>query len=270
LGGRGYHITGDHLVTLPNLYRQVMRQFTPRAPLSQNSAGPTAGIDSGSDFAQRAPAAAASLAKTLAGAPALAPIRENLMRAYTVLERCFRTGGTLFLAANSSSLRDALQSKLRSAPSNRNRRRIPAQHWQRMLALPGGSELTQNIQVGLRAILLGADLAAAAAVEPALSRSDFGTAQALYALARSGDVFLGISGGENNQDLEHAASVAQLLGLTSIVIADAAGASLAQQADIFIEAPAQASNTDLVWQVRLTQCLYAMLEDQLLGEEILP
>lgn len=43
LGGRGYHITGDHIATLPNLYRLVMEQHTPQAAVSQNTA-PTAPV----------------------------------------------------------------------------------------------------------------------------------------------------------------------------------------------------------------------------------
>lgn len=38
LGGRGYHITGDHVETLPNLYHKVTAQLAPIAPVSQNTA----------------------------------------------------------------------------------------------------------------------------------------------------------------------------------------------------------------------------------------
>ena len=36
LGGRGYHITGDHVETLPNLYRMITAQLAPIAPVNQN------------------------------------------------------------------------------------------------------------------------------------------------------------------------------------------------------------------------------------------
>ena len=40
LGGRGYHITGDHRDTLPNLYHQVVTQLEPIQPVSRNSRHP--------------------------------------------------------------------------------------------------------------------------------------------------------------------------------------------------------------------------------------
>jgi rfaE bifunctional protein kinase chain/domain len=39
-GGRGYHITGDHRDTLPNLYHQIVAQLEPIQPVSQNISAP--------------------------------------------------------------------------------------------------------------------------------------------------------------------------------------------------------------------------------------
>lgn len=39
LGGKGFHITGDHVETLPNLYRLVTAHLAPITPVSQNTAG---------------------------------------------------------------------------------------------------------------------------------------------------------------------------------------------------------------------------------------
>ncbi len=77
LGGRGYHITGDHRDTLPELYHQIVDQLEPIAPVSQNSTAP---VGTARLFSTQNPIAAEILESLLGEFPVLHPLRADLMR----------------------------------------------------------------------------------------------------------------------------------------------------------------------------------------------
>ncbi len=264
LGGRGYHITGDHAQTIPNLYHLVSEQLEPIEPVSQNSAAPT---NPNPAFNETDPEAARILEDTLEANPELAALREPLVRAYTAIRRCFDTGGTLFLAGNGGSMADALHISGELDKAYRKPRHIPAEHARRLAAIPSGAVLAESLQVGLRSLALGVNPTLASAIDNDFQQPHMGYAQELYALARPGDVFLGITTSGNAQNIRYAAAVARLLNLTSIGLTGATGGELARQVDILLAAPA--SQTPLVqdWHIIIYHCLCEMLEAQIFSAE---
>jgi len=264
LGGRGFHITGDHRDTLPNLYHQVVDQLAPIQPVSQNSVGP--GAESLSFSAENSEAAEI-LARMLEAYPVLDPLRGDLIRCFTALKRCFLTGGTLYLAGNGGSMSDALHISGELDKAYKKHRPIPHAHRSRLAGVPGGQELAECLQVGLRSVVLGNNPALASAVENDFGKPYLGYAQELYALAHAGDVFLGISTSGNAKNVLYAVQTARLLNMTTIGLTGAVGGALSAQAEIVIHAPAKDTAQVQTWHLHIYHCLCEMLEAQIFPSE---
>ncbi len=260
LGGRGYHITGDHRDTLPNLYHQVTSQLEPIQPASQNSVGV---VQESVGFSAENPKAAEILETMLREYPVLNPVRADLMRSYTALKRCFLTGGTLYLAGNGGSMSDALHISGELDKAYKKRRPIPNVHSLRLADVPGGKELAECLEVGLRSVVLGNNPALASAVENDFSKPYLGYAQELYALGRAGDVFLGISTSGNAKNILYTVQTARLLNMTAIGLTGESGGLLSAQADIVIHAPAKDTAVVQTWHIQMYHCLCEMLEAQI-------
>jgi phosphoheptose isomerase len=264
LGGRGYHITGDHRETLPNLYHQVTARLEPIKPVSQNStAHPAEPVDL---FIEN-PKAAEILETMLGEYPALNLLRADLVRCYISLKRCFLTGGTLYLAGNGGSMSDALHISGELDKAYKKHRPIPAAHKLRLISVPGGAELAECLQVGLRSVVLGNNPALATAVENDFSKPYLGFAQELYALGHAGDVFLGISTSGNAKNILYTIQTARLLNMTTIGLTGQAGGALAAQADITMLAPAKETAAVQSWHLHIYHCLCEMLEAQIFFSE---
>jgi phosphoheptose isomerase len=264
LGGRGYHITGDHRDTLPNLYHQIVAQLEPIQPISQNSA---TSIGESVEFSSEEPKAAEILEILLREFPVLNPVRADLISCYTALKRCFLTGGTLFLAGNGGSMSDALHISGELDKAYKKRRPIPTAHSLRLAAVPGGEDLAGCLQVGLRSIVLGNNPALASAVENDFSKPYLGYAQELYSLGRAGDVFLGISTSGNAKNILYTVQTARILNMTTISLTGESGGLLSEQADIVIHAPAKETAVVQTWHIQIYHCLCEMLEAQIFSME---
>lgn len=125
--------------------------------------------------------------------PDLQPVRSDLLNAYRSLARCLGGGGTIFLCGNGGSFADALHISGELLKSYERPRPLPAALAQRLNEQPGGERLAAHLQSGLRAVVLGANVALASAVQNDFTEDRLGLAQELLALARPGDALLGLS-----------------------------------------------------------------------------
>ena len=264
LGGKGYHITGDHRDTLPNLYHQVVDHLEPIKPTSMNSASP---VGESPIFAIENPIAAEIMDRMMQGFPELNLVRKDLICCFSAMKRCFLTGGTLYLAGNGGSMTDAIHISGELDKAYKKRRPIPAAHSLRLAAVPGGEDLAENLQVGLRSMVLGNNPALASAVENDFNKPYLGYAQELYALGRSGDVFLGISTSGKAKNILYAVETARLLNMTTIGFTGEGGGLLSEQADIVIHAPSKDTPVVQTWHIHIYHCLCEMLEAQIFSSE---
>jgi len=264
LGGKGYHITGDHRDTLPNLYHQVVDHLEPIKPTSMNSASP---VGESPIFAIENPIAAEIMDRMMQGFPELNLVRKDLICCFSAMKRCFLTGGTLYLAGNGGSMTDAIHISGELDKAYKKRRPIPAAHSLRLAAVPGGEDLAENLQVGLRSMVLGNNPALASAVENDFNKPYLGYAQELYALGRSGDVFLGISTSGKAKNILYAVETARLLYMTTIGFTGEGGGLLSEQADIVIHAPSKDTPVVQTWHIHIYHCLCEMLEAQIFSSE---
>jgi D-sedoheptulose 7-phosphate isomerase len=86
----------------------------------------------------------------------------------------------------------------------------------RLREQPHGEELATHLQAGLRAHVLGINTAITSAVANDIPVAGIGYAQELLALARPGDVLLGISTSGRARNVLLAVETAKALGLTTL------------------------------------------------------
>ena len=152
---------------------------------------------------------------------------------------------------------DALHISGELAKSYVRRRPLPERLHARLAAQPDGELLARNLEPGLRAVVLGANPSLASAVANDAPDRDVNLAQELLALARPGDVLLGISTSGNARNVIYAAQTARALGLTVIALTGEDGGRLAGLADVAIRVPAR--RTDRVQELHV-QCYHALCE----------
>jgi phosphoheptose isomerase len=238
LGGQGYHITGNHKVTIPNLYHQIVPALDALPIPLPFCPSPTP-----------APSTVCRLPSTLE------PITPDFQRAFNELVRCFASGGTLFLCGNGGSMADALHISGELLKSYARRRALPERLRDKLASQPDGDLLSRNLEPGLRTVVLGANATLSSAVANDMPDRDVGYAQELLALARPGDVLLGISTSGNARNAAYAAQTARALGLTVIGLTGESGGRLAELADIAIRVPA--NQTDRIQELHV-QCYHAL------------
>jgi len=265
LGGTGYHIRGEHRVTLPNLYRQVLDRL---AGWQAQVSGERAAADPLGELEREAPRAGGPLRDLAVKSPELEGYLPDLARAFLRIKRCFDGGGTLFLAGNGGSMADALHISGELTKGFRLKRPLPPALRARLAEMEGGTDLAQHLQQGLRAVVLGANPALASAVLNDNPLPGAGLAQELTALARPGDVFLGISTSGQARNVLNAALAAKAGGVGVISLTGEAGGPLAGLAEVALRAPAGDTAAVQELHIRLYHTLCAMLEDHYFGETV--
>jgi len=254
LGGRGYHVTGDHRVTIPNLYHRVVPAL---AGLSVE-VSPSLSAPESDNIALR---------KLVSRQPSLKEVVRDLARIFRELTNCFRAGGTLFLCGNGGSMADVLHISGELLKSYACRRSLPDRVRARLAVQPDGELLARNLEPGLRTVVLGVNPSLSSAVANDMPDRDVNLAQELLALVRPGDVLLCISTSGNARNAAYAAQVASALGLTVIALTGKEGGRLASLADVVLRAPAR--RTDRVQELHV-QCYHAlceMLEIEFFGKD---
>jgi phosphoheptose isomerase len=258
LGGKGFHISGDHLVTIPNLRQRVMACLE----------GASLALDQVNlplqDPLQRVsevyPAAAPVLRAMIERYAELRPCIAELVKAFEVLMRSFNSGGTLYLCGNGGSMADAIHIAGELDKSFRLARSLSEAQKLRLLTQPGGADLAEHLQQGLRAVTLGINPALASAIANDNPLAHIGYAQELFSLGRAGDALLGISTSGKAQNVRYAASTAHALQMSVISLTGPAGGPLAEQADIAIRAPGKDTPEIQGWHIQLYHVLCDMLE----------
>lgn len=171
--------------------------------------------------------------------PELTEVAANLARAYESICSALEQGGTLYLCGNGGSFADALHISGELLKSFQAARPLPPRLAEGLRNEPYGDELATHLQAGLRAHVLGANPALASAVANDISIPGIAYAQELVALARAGDVFMGISTSGRARNVLMALSVAKALDLVTIGLTGGSSDNpLASGADIPLAVPA--------------------------------
>lgn len=262
LNGFGYHIQGNHLQTIPYLYHGVSEKLKAH-PLKVRIKPDEAEGDFTAAMIRvekRSPQAAEALRGMLERRPHLQDAAPSLCKSYLSIAESFERGGTLFLFGNGGSMADALHISGELLKSYNLPRPLQQTRKARLMKEPDGEFLANNLENGFRVVALGTNTALNSAID-----NDFGerwlvVAQQLNALARPGDVFMGISTSGKAKNIYYAAISARASGVTTILLTGGNESQLSEISEISIHAPAQ--RTDLVQEehIALYHCLCDMLE----------
>ncbi len=252
MGGQGFHIAGDHVLTLPNLSHLVRQQLG-----EQRFAVPPAEPASGADLR---PDIARYVADFFDSRPELAPVCADVLRAYRTLVQSLECGGTVFLCGNGGSFADALHISGELLKSFERARPLPAFLTQRLAEMAGGAPLIANLQSGLRSHVLGANTILSSAIQNDFAADRLGYAQELLALARPGDVLIGISSSGNSVNVLPAVLTARALSLPTILLTGQDGGRIAPLVDVAVRVPARGARPVQELHLPLYHALCIMLE----------
>ncbi|MDE7083208.1 MAG: SIS domain-containing protein [Clostridia bacterium] len=197
--------------------------------------------------------------------PALAVCKEDIIKAYNILEECFLNGNKLLIAGNGGSCADAEHIVGELMKGFKLKRKCSAQFAEKLKKVDEnrGTELAESLQGGLPAIALNGHQALNTAFINDVSGGGLLTyAQQVYGYGMAGDVFLGISTSGNSKNVLNATVVARAMGLKVIGLTGAKGGELSTVSDVAIKVPS--TETYMIQELHLpvyhTLCL--MLEER--------
>lgn len=192
--------------------------------------------------------------------------REDIVRAYHVLEECYYSDHKLLIAGNGGSAADAEHIAGELMKRFKTPRPIPVEFAEKLIKVDStrGKYLSRNLERGLMAVPLVAHEALTTAyINDVDGLGVF--AQQLYGFGRSGDVFLGISTSGNSKNVIYASVVARALGIKVIGLTGNSGGELAKIADVTIKVPESETNRIQELHLPVYHCLCLMLEDRFFG-----
>ena len=241
MGGKGFHITGDHIVTIPNLHHMILQRLeetgTPLEPQRRTAEPQSLQMQIERIF-QTYPVVKGIIDDFVERNQELNCVAEDLIKAFMMINHCFETGGTLFICGNGGSFADAFHISAELTKAFKRKRPVPPYKKRWFKGLPQGDLIAESLEEGLRVMVLGANHSLYSAVENDNPIRNMSFAQELYALARQGDILLGISTSGNAENVFYAAVTAKALGLTVIALTGREGGKIAEIADISVKAPA--------------------------------
>ena len=201
--------------------------------------------------------------------PILAPCREDILRAYEVLEACYGGGRKLLVAGNGGSAADSEHIVGELMKEFKLKRKIFANQAEAMQQIDPemGRILAENLQGALPAISLCEHSGLNTAFmndsgEPALI-----FAQQVNGYGRAGDVFLGISTSGNSKNILYAAIAAKAKGLKVIGLTGQKESRLLKLADVCIRVPETETYKIQELHLPVYHALCMMLEEHFFGDK---
>ena len=174
----------------------------------------------------------------LARYPVLNPIADALDATAEAWINCALAGGKILTAGNGGSSADADHITGELLKGFLKKRPLPPEAVQKFTQQdkPGAAELAASLQMGISAVNLGNAQALVSAfgndVNPQAA-----FAQHLWALARPGDVFVGITTSGNAENIRLALIAARAAGVKSILLTGSKNGVCCEYADIVVAVP---------------------------------
>lgn len=198
--------------------------------------------------------------------PKLIVCREDIWKAYQILEAAYSSGRKLLVSGNGGSASDSEHIVGELMKEFKLKRRVFSDQASALRTVDQelGSVLAENLQGALPAIsLTGHSSLTTAFMNDALPELVF--AQQVNGYGREGDVYLGISTSGNSKNVLYAAVNAKAKGLKVIGLTGAKESKLMKYADVCIRVPE--SETYKIQELHLPvyHCLCLMLEERFFG-----
>ena len=170
--------------------------------------------------------------------PALDAVKDDVRKAYELLEACYEQGGKLLIAGNGGSCADAehIVGELMKGFVKRREVSDSFAECLRSADEVRGAELAKKPQGGLPAIALTGHAGLSTAYLNDVD-GDLIFAQQTYGYGRPGDVLIGISTSGNAKNVMYAMTVAKALGMKTIGLTGKDGGALKREADVSVVVP---------------------------------
>ena len=170
--------------------------------------------------------------------PVLDVVKDDVRKAYELLEACYEQGGKLLIAGNGGSCADAehIVGELMKGFVKRREVSDSFAECLRNADEIRGAELAKKLQGGLPAIALTGHAGLSTAYLNDVD-GDLIFAQQTYGYGRPGDVLIGISTSGNAKNVMYAMTVAKALGMKTIGLTGKDGGALKREADVSVVVP---------------------------------
>jgi D-sedoheptulose 7-phosphate isomerase len=185
--------------------------------------------------------------------PAMSALHERLVHAYD-------NGNKLLLCGNGGSHADSIHIAGELCKSFERKRPLPPKMADRLKGMPYGDELGRHLERGLPAIALGCNSALKTAIENDSPLRDMAFAQEAYALAKPGDVLMGLSTSGEAANCLMALTVAKAVGAATVALTGPDGGRMARFADIAVKAPGNSTKTVQEAHIILYHTICGMIE----------
>ena len=198
--------------------------------------------------------------------PKLAVCKEEIMKAYELLEASYSNGRKLLVCGNGGSASDSEHIVGELMKEFKLKRKVYNDQATALKAIDPelGLVLAENLQGALPAICLtGHSSLTTAFMNDA--NADLVFAQQVNGYGKSGDVFLGISTSGNSKNVLYAAVNAKAKGLKVIGLTGAKENKLMKDADVCIRVPETETYKIQELHLPVYHCLCLMLEDRFFG-----
>ena len=198
----------------------------------------------------------------------LAVCKEDIRKAYELLEVAYNAGRKLLVCGNGGSASDSEHIVGELMKEFKLKRKV---YGDQATALKGidpelGQVLADNLQGALPAICLtGHSSLTTAFMNDA--NADLVFAQQVNGYGKPGDVFLGISTSGNSKNVLYAAVNAKAKGLKVVGLTGAKESKLMKYADVCIRVPETETYKIQEYHLPVYHCLCLMLEEKFFGEK---
>lgn len=198
--------------------------------------------------------------------PKLIVCRDDILKAYNLLESAYSSGRKLLVSGNGGSASDSEHIVGELMKEFRLKRKVYADQAEAMMAIDPemGATLAENLQGALPAICLtGHSSLTTAFMNDA--NADLIFAQQVNGYGKPNDVYLGISTSGNSKNVTYAAITAKAKGLKVIGLTGARDNKLSRLADCCIKVPETETYKIQELHLPVYHCLCLMLEDYFFG-----
>lgn len=199
--------------------------------------------------------------------PKLIVCREDIVKAYEMMEAAYSSGRKLLVSGNGGSASDSEHIVGELMKEFRLKRKVYTDQAEAMMAIDPemGATLADNLQGALPAICLtGHSSLTTAFMNDA--NADLIFAQQVNGYGKANDIFLGISTSGNSKNVIYAAITAKAKGLKVLGLTGARESKLSRLADCCIKVPETETYKIQEFHLPVYHCLCLMLEDKFFGK----
>lgn len=198
--------------------------------------------------------------------PQLVICKEDIQKAYEILETAYHEGRKLLVSGNGGSASDSEHIVGELMKEFRLKRKVYADQAENLRQIDSemGTVLAENLQGALPAICLTGHSALTTAFMND-ANADLIFAQQVNGYGKPGDVYLGISTSGNSKNVLYAAITAKSKGLKIIGLTGAKDNKLMKFADVCIRVPETETYKIQELHLPVYHCLCLMLENRFFG-----